>query len=81
MPVIFRHKGYVFFFFSNEGNPLEPLHVHVRKNECIAKVWLAPEVSLGESYGFSSAELREILGLAEENRDRIERGRHEYFGV
>ncbi len=25
MPVVLRFKGYTFFFFSNEGNPREPL--------------------------------------------------------
>lgn len=29
MPVILRFKGYIFFFYSNEGNPLEPAHIHI----------------------------------------------------
>ncbi|MBE0506660.1 MAG: DUF4160 domain-containing protein [Marinospirillum sp.] len=28
MPVILRVDGLRFFFYSNEGNPLEPVHVH-----------------------------------------------------
>ncbi len=35
MPVVFRYKGYRFFFFSNEGDPLEPMHVHVRRGEVL----------------------------------------------
>ena len=31
MPVVFRTEGHAFFFYSNEGNPREPVHVHVRK--------------------------------------------------
>ena len=31
MPSLFRLFGYVVFFWSNEGNPLEPVHVHVAK--------------------------------------------------
>jgi hypothetical protein len=31
MPVILRYKGYKFFFFSNEGDPRESAHVHVRR--------------------------------------------------
>jgi hypothetical protein len=46
MPVVFRHKGYRFFFSSNEGNPREPLHIHVRSSEGEAKFWLGPEVRL-----------------------------------
>lgn len=30
MPVVFRWKGCKFFFFSNEGDPREALHIHVR---------------------------------------------------
>jgi len=30
MPVVLRYQGYKFFFYSNEGNPLEPAHIHVR---------------------------------------------------
>jgi hypothetical protein len=29
MPVVFRLDGRRFHFFSSEGNPLEPVHVHV----------------------------------------------------
>ncbi|MBI5120299.1 MAG: DUF4160 domain-containing protein [Rhodospirillales bacterium] len=28
MPVIFRWNGIRFFFYSNEGNPREPMHIH-----------------------------------------------------
>jgi hypothetical protein len=80
MPVILRFRGYVFFFFSNEGNPLEPVHVHVRKDECVAKFWVEPEVVLQESYGFSSIELRELLKIVEENKSLVERRWYEYFG-
>ena len=54
MPVILRYKGYTFFFFSNEGNPREPLHVHVRKAGATAKFWIEPQVGVAESYGLSS---------------------------
>ncbi|MDE2129128.1 MAG: DUF4160 domain-containing protein [Betaproteobacteria bacterium] len=37
MPVVFRHKGFRFFFFSNEGNPREPIHIHVMKDGIDAK--------------------------------------------
>ena len=37
MPIVFRYKGYRFFFFSNEGDPREPMHIHVRKGEASAK--------------------------------------------
>ena len=56
VPAIFQHKGYRFFFYSNEGEPREPLHVHVRKGEAEAKFWLAPSPGVACSYGMSAAE-------------------------
>jgi len=29
MPVVLRQQGYTFFFYANEGNPLEAAHIHV----------------------------------------------------
>lgn len=41
MPVVFRWKNLKFFFFSNEGDPREPPHVHVRSGgvALIERVW------------------------------------------
>jgi hypothetical protein len=30
MPVVFRQSGLRYYFFSNEGRPPEPRHVHVK---------------------------------------------------
>lgn len=43
MPSLFRLFGYVIFFWSNEGAPLEPVHVHVAKgvpNASATKIWI-----------------------------------------
>ncbi len=80
MPVVSRYKGYKFFFFSNEGIPREPLHIHVRKGEALAKYWLGPEVKLAESFGFNSSELKEIFDVVFENKELIKRRWYEYFG-
>ncbi|MHB0925767.1 MAG: DUF4160 domain-containing protein [Gallionellaceae bacterium] len=80
MPVILRYKGYTFFFFSNEGNPREPLHVHVRRAEATAKFWVVPQVGVVESYGLSSQELNELAKVVADNRQLIERAWHEFFG-
>jgi hypothetical protein len=81
MPVVFRHKAYRFFFYSNEGDPREPLHIHVQKGEAVAKFWLVPQVCLAESYSMSSAELRELTDVIEDNKDLIERYWHEHFDI
>ncbi|WP_111413851.1 DUF4160 domain-containing protein [Halomonas lactosivorans] len=42
MPVVFRYKGIRFFFYSNEGNPLEPMHIHAESGGGEAKIWVMP---------------------------------------
>jgi hypothetical protein len=79
MPAVLRYKGYRFFFFSNEGDPLEPLHIHARRGVATAKFWLSPQTNVAESYGLNSTELRELMRVAEENRELIERYWNEYF--
>jgi len=48
MPVVFRYQGLTFFFYSNEGDPREPIHIHVRAGGAIAKVWLEPLIGIAE---------------------------------
>lgn len=43
MPQIFKFYGYVIYFWSNEGDPLEPVHVHIAENNPGAnstKAWI-----------------------------------------
>lgn len=80
MPVVFRHRGYRFFFYSNEGNPREPAHVHVSRNGIDAKFWLWPEVSIAYNDGFNAKSLRELLTVVENRRSEIERVWNEHFG-
>jgi len=37
MPVVLRYRSFKFFFYSNEGTPREPMHVHVEKDGMEAK--------------------------------------------
>jgi hypothetical protein len=80
MPVVFRERGLRYFFFSNEGSPREPPHVHVKGGGRDAKIWLEPDVSIADSYGFNARELATILRVVNENRDRILRAWHDHFG-
>lgn len=81
MPKVFEWKGYRFHFFSNEGYPLEPIHIHVRKGPHRAKFWIEPMVSLASNYGFTSRELSEFQGAIEENKALIKEKWHEHFNV
>lgn len=69
-----------YFFFSNEGNPREPVHVHAQLGEAEAKLWLRPEVVIADSRAFDRRALAEMVRIVRENRELIERRRHEYFG-
>ena len=79
MPIVFTHRNLKFFFYSNEGDPREPLHIHVRGGGAIAKVWLEPLIGIAESRGFNSKELSAIPRLVIDNRQLIETRWHEYF--
>ena len=79
MPTIFRHDGFRFFFYSNEGDPREPLHVHVIKGDGEAKFWLSPMISVAESAGFDARTLRNLAVVIEANRSVIEKAWHDYF--
>lgn len=79
MPVVFRYKGFRFFFYSNEGSPPEPLHVHVRAGGAEAKLWLEPQVRVASSNGFDARTLREVVDVAQANHALIERTWNDYF--
>ena len=79
MPKVFEVNGYKFFFFSNEGNPLEPCHVHVRKNGSLAKFWIGKTARLENAYGFSVAEVKEIKRIADANIARIKGAWNGFF--
>lgn len=80
MPVVFRWKSFKFFFFSNEGDPREPIHIHVRGNGSRAKFWVGP-VALDENCGFAAQELNSLMDIVEKNQALIEKAWHEHFGA
>jgi hypothetical protein len=81
MPKVFVWKNYRFHFFSNEGDPREPVHVHVTvRAGSTAKFWIRPEVSVASNKGFSAKVLSQLILVIEERSDEIERAWHEHFG-
>ncbi len=80
MPIIFRHGNLKFFFYSNEGDPREPMHVHARGPNGEAKIWIEPAIGIADSKGFNSHELTAILRQIIHHRARIERAWHGHFG-
>jgi hypothetical protein len=73
----FRAGPYRFFFYSADRD--EPAHVHVEREEGMAKFWLEP-VRLEGSRGFGRVEVGRIQGVVEENAAFLLSSWHEYFG-
>ncbi len=79
MPRVLEVNGYVFFFFSNEGDPAEPCHIHVRKSGSLAKFWIEPAIRLASSDGFNSKDLKEISHIIRDNLSEIKEAWNEFF--
>jgi len=79
MPVVLRLEGFKFFFYSNEGDPQEPVHIHVRKAGEEAKFWLTPQVRLARNDGFDAPTLRRISVLIYNYHEFLEKAWHEHF--
>jgi hypothetical protein len=66
-----------FFFVSLDRG--EPFHVHVRRENMVAKLWLDP-VALQEAGGFQRWELNAIAKLVQEHREILLERWYEFFG-
>lgn len=78
MPTVMRIGPYRLFFYSADGH--EPPHIHVERDDNIAKLWLDP-VRLADSGGFRRSELREIDRIVREHEEELTRSWHEYFST
>jgi hypothetical protein len=77
MPTIFKKGPYRFFFYA--GDKDEPRHVHVEREDKIAKFWLEP-IRMHSSGGFSRAEISKIQEIIEEYHVRFVEVWNDYFG-
>ena len=77
MPTLLRVGPYRIFFYAGDRD--EPIHVHVEREDNIAKFWIEP-VRLQRSGGFRRPEIIRIAKIIEENRTEIVEAWHEYFG-
>jgi len=76
MPTILRTGPYRFFFYA--GDKDEPTHIHVERDDRIAKFWLDP-VRLQSSGGFSRTEITKIHKIIDQNRSELMEAWNEYF--
>lgn len=79
MPVVFRDSGYRFHFYSSEGQPREPVHIHVARPGGDAKLWLYPEVCIAYNRRLSPRELREVEEIVMRRRQEIEDAWNSFF--
>ncbi|ENW4943683.1 DUF4160 domain-containing protein [Salmonella enterica] len=79
MPEVFRLLGWRFYFFSWEGKPREPVHIHISGKGGMAKIWVDPEVRLASSRNYSRQEQAMLMKIVTEHRDEIIEAWNEHF--
>lgn len=86
MPQVFRIGSYWVYFWSNENDPLEPIHVHVSEgapNANATKIWItkAGKCYLCHNNSHISAKiLRNIMDIIEARSEEVIRKWCDYFG-
>lgn len=81
MPVVFRHKGFRFLFYSNEGDPREPIQIHAVRDGVDAKFWLWPEVNLAYNDGHKATDLPMLAEVIFNRRSFIAGALNEFFSA
>jgi hypothetical protein len=76
MPTVLRIGSYRFFFYAGDRD--EPLHIHVERDNSLAKFWLDP-VRLQTSGSFSRTETNRIQKLVDDNIETLVRRWNEFF--
>ena len=77
MPTVLRVGPYRFFFYAGDRD--EPQHVHIERDDRIAKFWLDP-IRLQSSGGLSRVEIARIERLVSDHREVLTEAWDEYFG-
>lgn len=76
MPTVKFVGPYRLFFYSADG--AEPPHIHVEREDKVAKYWLSP-VSMARGGGYSSKELSRIQKIVEDEEEDLIEAWNEYF--
>ena len=76
MPTVLRYGPFRFFFYAGDRD--EPVHIHVERDDNVAKFWLDP-VRLQSTGGFSRVEVGQVERLVAENRHTLLEAWNEYF--
>ncbi len=76
MPTVLRLGPYRFFFYASDRE--EPAHIHVERDDNVAKFWLDP-VRLQSSGGFPRVEINRIAALVSKHQTDLLEAWREYF--
>jgi len=68
MPTALRDDPYRFFFYASDCS--EPPHIHVERDDNIAKFWLLP-IRLASSGGFPRAEIARMQRMVMEHQFQL----------
>jgi hypothetical protein len=79
MPVVFRQGGLRYYFFSNEGQPPEPIHIHIKGGRDARFGW-NPRYRSPTATALTRASFRIILLVVAQNRDLILRAWNDHLG-
>lgn len=77
MPTVLRVGPYRVFFYASDRD--EPHHIHVERDDNVAKFWLDP-VRLQSSGGFSRVEITKIAKIVTDHQTGLLEAWNEYFG-
>lgn len=72
MPKLMSLNGWNYSFYSNEGIPPEPPHIHISKAESDVKIWL-DSLEIAYSYKVNNSDLKKILDVVEQNKELFKR--------
>ncbi len=77
MPTVLKVGRYRFFFYAGDRD--EPPHVHVERDDMIAKFWLDP-IRLARSGGVSRGEIGRIQKIVIQHQAKLLEAWNDYFG-
>ena len=79
MPTVFRQNGLRFHFYSDEGTPREPMHIHVVRDGREAKFWTGGEVELAYNHGLSRRDLAVAMMIIRARRRELQEAWRGHF--
>ena len=77
MPTVLKQGAYRFFFYASDRG--EPAHVHVERENKVAKFWLDPP-RLARNRDFGRTEIARLQMMVTQYREQFLEAWNEFFG-